>query len=226
MSCYVVRVVTVPDILPIITNVTASLPVQAEYYGVWIYLLIFLIILVASSFVVTPFPGNSLLFVSGALAASHELRLSWLCIVAITAAYIGYDINYWSGRLLGVAACKRGCPRIFEEMNIRKSFELVKKYGALSIIISRFLPMVNLPPFFAGMEPMRYRKYLGLNLAGAILWAGLLLGFGYLLGQIPQVQVIIPFVFDIVILVMAIAVVIALVMVWRAYHTPHKPGVV
>ena len=215
----------IPDILSISHNITTSLPVQAEYYGVWIYPLIFLIILVASSFVITPFPGNSLLFVSGALAASQELQLSWLCVVAVAAAYIGYDINYWSGRLFGVAACKRGCPRIFEEMNVRKSFELVKKYGDFSIIISRFLPAVNLPPFLAGMEPMPYRKYLGLNLAGAILWSGIILGFGFLLGQIPVVQVVIPFVFDIVILVMAITVIIAIVMVWRAYHSPERPGV-
>ncbi len=66
------------DIYGIITNITTSLPVQAEHYGVWIYLLIFLSILVASCFIITPFPGNSLLFISGALATTHQLEISWL----------------------------------------------------------------------------------------------------------------------------------------------------
>src|SRR5271157_5444400 len=163
------------DIMGIITNITTSLPVQTEHYGSWIYLLIFLTILVASSFIITPFPGNSLLFVSGALATTHQLEISWLFFISVTAAYVGYDINYWSGRLLGIAVCKQGCPGVFEDKNIKKSLDLMKRYGTISIIVSRFIPAVNLPPFFAGMESMNYRLYIGMNLAGAVLWSGLVL---------------------------------------------------
>ncbi|HVP94584.1 MAG TPA: VTT domain-containing protein [Methanoregulaceae archaeon] len=207
------------DITGIFTNLTTTLPVQVERYGVWIYLLIFLSILVASSFIITPFPGNSLLFVSGALSTTHQLEISWLLFTAVAAAYVGYDINYWSGRLLGITVCKRGCPGVFEEKNIRKSLDLMKRYGTISIIVSRFIPAVNLPPFFAGMESMNYRFYVGMNLAGAVAWSGSVLSIGYLFGGIQVIQVILPVLFYIIVIIVLISLAVTVVIVVRAYST-------
>jgi len=207
------------DITGIFTNLTTTLPVQVEHYGVWIYLLIFLSILVASSFIITPFPGNSLLFVSGALSTTHQLEISWLLFTAVAAAYVGYDINYWSGRLLGITVCKRGCPGVFEEKNIRKSLDLMKRYGTISIIVSRFIPAVNLPPFFAGMESMNYRFYVGMNLAGAVAWSGSVLSIGYLFGGIQVIQVILPVLFYIIVIIVLISLAVTVVIVVRAYST-------
>jgi membrane-associated protein len=206
------------DITGTITNITAILPVQAGHYGPGTYLLIFLTILVASSFIITPFPGNSLLFVSGALATTHQLDISWLFIISVAAAYIGYDINYWSGRLLGIAVCKRGCPGIFLEKNVRKSLELIERYGMVSIIAIRFVPAVNLPPFFAGMDAMNYRLYVVLNLAGAVVWSALVLSVGYLFGGIPIIQVILPGLFLIVIIILVISLAVAAVMLVKAFY--------
>lgn len=206
------------DIYGIITNITTSLPVQAEHYGVWIYLLIFLSILVASCFIITPFPGNSLLFISGALATTHQLEISWLFCTSVVAAYIGYDINYWSGRLLDIAVCKQGCPGVFKETNIKKSLDLMKRYGTISIIVSRFIPAVNLPPFFAGMNAMNYRLYIAMNVAGAVVWSGLVLSIGYLFGRIPVIQVILPGLFVIIIVILGISLAAAAVMFIKAHH--------
>jgi membrane-associated protein len=213
------------DVTVSITNITSILPVQAGHYGPGIYLLIFITILVASSFIITPFPGNSLLFVSGALATTHQLDISWLFFISVAAAYIGYDINYWSGRLLGIAVCKRGCPGIFQEKNIRKSLDLMKRYGSVSIIASRFVPAVNLPPFFAGMDAMNYRLYIVMNLAGAVVWAGLVLSAGYLFGGIPIIQVILPGLFLIVIIILAVSLAVAAVMLVKAFYSGRtNPG--
>jgi len=214
-----------PDFTDSITNITTYLPGQVEHYGPGIYLLIFLSILVASCFIITPFPGNSLLFLSGALATTHQLDIAWLFITSVAAAYIGYDINYWSGRLLGIAVCKRGCPGVFLEKNVRKSLDLMKRYGTVSIIISRFIPAVNLPPFFAGMDAMNYRLYVGMNLAGAVIWSGLVLSAGYLFGGIPIIQVILPALFLIVITILVISLAVAAAMLIKAYYTGRKsPG--
>ncbi|HTY15449.1 MAG TPA: VTT domain-containing protein [Methanoregulaceae archaeon] len=205
------------DFTGIITNISAVLPVQVEHYGPGIYLLVFLSILAASSFIIAPFPGNSLLFVSGALATTHQLDIAWLFIISAAAAYIGYDINYWSGRLLGIAVCKRGCPRIFLEKNVKQSLDLMKRYGNVSIIVSRFIPAVNLPPFFAGMEPMNYHLYIIVNLVGAVVWSGLVLSVGYLFGGIPIVQVILPGLFLVVIVILAISLALAAAMLLKVY---------
>jgi membrane-associated protein len=207
------------DFIGTITNISGVLPVQAGHYGPGVYLLVFLSILAASSFIIAPFPGNSLLFVSGALATSQKLDMAWLFVISAAAAYIGYDINYWSGRLLGVAVCKRGCPRIFLEKNVSQSLELMKRYGTASIIASRFIPAVNLPPFFAGMEPMNYRLYIAVNFAGAVVWSGLVLTVGYLFGGIPIVQVILPGLFLVVITILAISLVVAGAMLVKVYGT-------
>ena len=206
------------DLTGIITNVTTGLPFQVEHYGPWVYLLIFLSILVASSFIITPFPGNSLLFVSGALATTRQLDLIWLLGTAIAAAYIGYDINYWSGRLLGIAVCRQGCPAVFEEKNTKKALEIMKRYGNVSIIVSRFVPALNLPPFFAGMDVMDYRLYIGLNLAGAVVWSGLVLSIGYLSGGIPVIQAILPVLVVIIIVILGTTLAAAAIVFIRAHH--------
>jgi len=209
--------IAMPDVTGLITNISAVLPVQAGHYGPGIYLLVFLSILAASSFIIAPFPGNSLLFVTGALATTHQLDILWLFVISAAAAYIGYDINYWSGRLLGIAVCRQGCPTIFQEKNIKRSLELMKRYGTLSIIVSRFIPAVNLPPFFAGMEPMNYRFYIVVNLAGAVLWSGLVLSIGYLFGGIQIVQVILPGLFLVVLVILALSLIVAAAMLIRVY---------
>jgi membrane-associated protein len=214
-----------PDVTGIVTNITAVLPLQDGHYGAGTYLLIFLTILVASGFIITPFPGNSLLFVSGALATTHQLDISWLFFISVAAAYIGYDINYWSGRILGIAICKRGCPGIFLEKNTRKSLELMERFGTVSIIASRFVPAVNLPPFFAGMDAMNYRLYAVMNLAGAVVWSALVLSIGYFFGEIPIVQVILPGLFLIVIIILVVSLAVAAVMLVKAYYNHRgNPG--
>ena len=178
------------------------LTTEAHEYGAWMYVLIFLVILAGSSFVFAPIPGHSLLFVSGALVASGQLDIRVVLVSAVAGAYIGYDLNYWAGRLLGLAVCRRGCPLVFREVHIAKAHDLMKRYGPVAVIVSRFIPAVNLPPFFAGIEAMRYRLYSSMNAAGAVLWCGIVVALGYAIGSISIVQEFIDLLFDLVIVVL------------------------
>jgi membrane-associated protein len=90
-------------------------------YGTWVYVFIFISILLASTFIIAPLPGNSLLFVSGALIVNNQLSLYLVLTATISAAYIGYDLNYWSGRLIDLTVCKTSCPHVFTARNTKKS---------------------------------------------------------------------------------------------------------
>ena len=193
--------------LTVLPNFNTTIAGEPNQYGSLIYLLIFVIILLCSVFVITPLPGNSLLFVTGAMAMNHILSLEWVFVSALSAAYIGYDLNYWSARILGLAVCRKGCPYIFKSINVVRTHELLEQYGPLAIIISRFIPAVNLPPFFAGLDSMNYRHYALFNLLGAALWCGIILAMGYELGGLGIIRTYLP----VLILLVILAVIIALI---------------
>ncbi len=188
---------------------------ETHQYGSWIYVLIFVAILLGSVFVITPLPVNSLLFVTGAMAMNHELSLEWVLVSSVAAAYIGYDLNYWSARLLGLAVCRKGCPHIFQSRNVVRTHALLAQYGPLSIIISRFIPAVNLPPFFAGLDSMDYRRYALFNLLGAVVWCGIILVIGYELGGLEIIKNYLPLLFFLVILALIIALIYGVVALIR-----------
>ena len=188
------------------TTFAAGLP----QYGSWVYILIFVVILLASVFVITPMPANSLLFVSGAMVMNGQLSLEWVLTSAVAAAYIGYDLNYWSARLLGLTACRKGCPHIFGARNIERANALLAQYGPISIIISRFIPVLNLPPFFAGLNSMDYRRYMLFNLLGAVIWCVIILIIGYVMGGFEIIRKYLPLIFVLVILALAVSLVYGL----------------
>jgi membrane-associated protein len=177
-----------PDISNILTNSTSVLLSPSYQPGIWFYVLVFIVIFLGSVFIVTPFPVNSLLFVAVVMAVNHEVSLEWVLITAIAAAYSGYDVNYWSGRLFNFTVCRKTCPHIFDKENIGKAEELFNKFGPLSIIISRFIPIVNLPPFYAGLKSMNYIHYIIVNFVGAVLWCAIVTFLGYSVGNFNIIQ--------------------------------------
>lgn len=213
-----------PDIITLVSNITEALPTVSRQYGGWVYLLIFAIILLGSCFVIAPLPVDSLLFVSGALAMNRELSTGWVLIAGVAGAYFGYDINYWSGRLLGIAICRRGCPHIFGEREMETAQVLFEKYGPASIIIIRFIPVVNLPPFFAGLDKMAYRRYILFNLTGAVIWPVGVFTVGYFFGGLGIVRVYLGLLFDLVLLVVAIGLFYAGIMFIRGRITGSYTG--
>lgn len=160
-------------------------------YGVWTYLILFAIIFAETGFVVTPFlPGDSLIFAAATLAALHPDILNPLFIFLLlsAAAIIGDSVNYAIGHAIG--------PRVFRE-DVRflkreyldRTHEFFEKYGGVTIILARFMPIIRtFAPFVAGVGAMTYGKFLFFNVVGGILWVGLFTGLGYFFGNIPIVK--------------------------------------
>ena len=157
----------------------------------WTYVVLFAIIFSETGFVVTPFlPGDSLLFAAGALAASPDSPMSvgllfgLLCVAAIG----GNTTNYSVGRLFGDKLSAK-FPRIIKPKYLEKTHAFYEKYGGETIIITRFVPIVRtFAPFVAGIGHMRYLKFTIYNVAGGVLWVGLLLYGGYWFGGLKFVK--------------------------------------
>ncbi|UOR05287.1 DedA family protein [Hymenobacter aerilatus] len=160
-------------------------------YGTWTYAILFLIIFVETGVVVLPFlPGDSLLFAAGSLAAldGSPLNVAVLMALLIVAAILGDTLNYHIGDYLG--------PRVFTDKSrflkrehLLKTQEFYVKHGAKTLILARFIPIIRtFAPFVAGMGTMSYARFLAYNVIGGILWVILLVGTGYLFGQVPIVQ--------------------------------------
>ena len=157
----------------------------------WTYALLFAIIFSETGFVVTPFlPGDSLLFAAGALAAtpgspmSVALLLGLFCVAAIG----GNTVNYFVGRLFGDKLAAK-FPGIIKPRYLEKTHAFYEKYGGETIIITRFVPIVRtFAPFVAGVGHMSYLRFTSYNVAGGVLWVGLLLFGGYWFGQLEFVK--------------------------------------
>jgi membrane-associated protein len=177
-------------------------------YGLWTYLLLFLIIFAETGFVLTPFlPGDSLLFASGTLASSGVLNIWILFIIFVIAAILGDTCNYWVGKYLGLKFFNNG--KLLNNTYMEKTEKFFKKYGSETIIIARFIPIVRtFAPFLAGVGFMQYWKFLLYNFIGAILWVGLFTFGGYYFGGLQFVKEHFSIVLIVIILLSFIPVII------------------
>jgi len=162
----------------------------AAQYGPWLYALLFLIIFAETGLVVFPFlPGDSILFISGTVVATAALDVHVLVAVLIAAAILGDTVNYSVGHFIGPRVFERPDSRWFKQAHLRRTQEFYDKYGGVTIIIGRFVPIVRtFAPFLAGVAGMSYRKFLSFNVIGAVAWIGSLIYAGYLFGNIPWVK--------------------------------------
>jgi membrane-associated protein len=195
-----------PGILGMIPDTAPILFGPSFHSGILFYLLVFIVILIGAVFIITPVPEKSLLFLAGAMAVNNQVSLFWVLVASIAGAYVGYDLNYWTGRLFSLAVCRRFCPHILQEKNVEKTRALMERFGPISVVISRFIPAVNLPPFFAGLDSMNYGRYMVANILGAALWCSVTVLFGYFIGSFEIVQDYVTFIFDLVLVVTVIAI--------------------
>lgn len=156
-------------------------------YGTWIYVILFLIIFAETGFVVTPFlPGDSLLFAAGGMAAIGDLSLANLMLLLSLAAILGNVVNYAIGFYLGYPMLDRG---MINKNYLDQTERYFQKYGAQTIIFSRFAPILRtIAPFIAGVGKMEYKKFLLYNIVGAFSWVILCLCAGFFLFNIPIVK--------------------------------------
>jgi membrane-associated protein len=160
-------------------------------YGVWTYLILFLIIFCETGLVVTPLlPGDSLLFAAGALAATtgSPLNVAFLFFLLTLAAILGDTVNYWIGAYIGPRAFSSKS-RFLKKEYLDRTHEFYEKYGGKTIIIARFVPIVRtFAPFVAGVGSMTYWRFIVYNIVGGILWVAICVFSGYIFGNIPFVK--------------------------------------
>jgi len=157
-----------------------------QQHGVWVYGLLFLIVFCETGLVVTPFlPGDSLLFVAGAVAAVGGMDIFAVGATLVAAALCGDNVNYWIGRTLGVKVFAR----FINPAHLKRTHEFYERHGGKTIILARFVPIVRTyVPFVAGLGTMPYLRYLAFCVAGALIWVVSLCLAGYWFGNIPQVK--------------------------------------
>lgn len=163
-----------------------------QSYHTWTYAILFLIIFCETGLVVTPFlPGDSLLFVTGAIAAlpGMPIDIHILAIILFIAAVLGDSCNYMIGHFFGKKLFNNPNSKIFKQSHLDKTHEFYKKYGGKTIIIARFVPIVRtFAPFVAGMGKMNYYYFMIYNLIGGAAWITIFCYAGYFFGDLPFVQ--------------------------------------
>ena len=162
----------------------------AGQYGPWLYALLFAIIFAETGLVIFPFlPGDSILFIAGTVVATAGLNVHVLVVVLIVAAILGDTVNYSIGHYIGPKAFDRPDSRWFRQEHLRRTQAFYDRYGGITIIIGRFVPIVRtFAPFLAGVAGMTYRRFLSYNVIGGIAWISSLVYAGYLFGNIPWVK--------------------------------------
>ena len=192
-------------------------------YGVWMYLLVFVVILTASTIAGGPIPDNTFLLLTGAVAQGG-LSIAGLLVMAAAGGFAGYEINYWSGRWFGLAVCRGVCPAVLRDTNVRNALAMMDRFGPVSLILSRFMPVMNLPSFIAGANAMAYRRYVVFNLISSAVWSGTLLLLGYYIGSFPVVSQYLDDITDLFLVVLAVAVLIVIFTLARDYLKRRDSG--
>lgn len=179
-------------IIDFILHIDHHMVQLVQDYHLWTYAILFVIIFCETGLVVTPFlPGDSLLFVAGAITALPEmpLEIGYLVVVVFTAAVLGDSCNYMIGHFFGKKLFSNPDSRIFKQSYLDKTHDFFRKYGGKTIILARFVPIVRtFAPFVAGMGKMNYYNFMIYNLTGAALWVGIFCFAGYFFGDLPFVQ--------------------------------------
>lgn len=182
------------NLFDFIMHIDQHLNQFANDYGLWLYAILFMIIFVETGVVVMPFlPGDSLLFAAGMVAALDDNDLNvWIIVgILIVAAILGDTLNYTIGKTIGYKAVqiKIFGKQFVQPEHLDKTHEFYEKYGAKTIVIARFVPIVRtLAPFVAGIGQMSYKTFLTYNVIGGIIWITSLTLAGYFLGSIQWVQ--------------------------------------
>ena len=178
------------NLLDVVLHLDVHLLQLVQAYGVWAYAILFAIIFCETGLVVAPFlPGDSLLFVAGAIAATGALEIHSLFLLLALAAILGNTANFEIGRWLGPRLFHAGGSRWLDPKHLESAHAFYERHGGKAVVISRFLPIIRTYiPFVAGLARMRTSAFVAYNVVGGALWAGSLCYAGYFFGNIPWVK--------------------------------------
>ncbi|HEX2649647.1 MAG TPA: DedA family protein [Burkholderiales bacterium] len=159
-------------------------------HGAWVYALLFVIVFIETGLVIWPFlPGDSLLFVAGAIAAVGGMDIALVMGVLVLAALSGDNCNYWIGRFVGPRIFHFERSRWFNPQHLQRAHAFYERHGGKTIVLARFIPIVRTyVPFVAGVGAMPYGRYIGWCVIGALAWVLSVCSLGYFFGNIPEVK--------------------------------------
>jgi membrane-associated protein len=179
----------ISELVDFILHLDVHLNAIIQNFGIWTYLILFLIIFLETGIVITPFlPGDSLLFAAGSFAALGSLNVFALFIILTLAAILGDTLNYWIGHFIGPRAFS-GNVRFLKKEYLDRTHGFYEKHGGKTIILARFIPIIRtFAPFVAGVGAMDYPRFFFFNVIGAVLWVALFTFGGYFFGNLPFVR--------------------------------------
>ena len=174
----------VSQLMSFVLHIDQHLFELVDTYGVFIYLILFLIVFCETGLVVTPFlPGDSLLFAAGTLAGAGRMDIFLVIAIMLVAAILGDAVNYFVGKFIGPPVFEKDY-RLLNKKHLRQAQEFYERHGGKAIIMARFVPIVRtFAPFVAGVATMDRGRFFLFNITGAVLWVGLLVPLGYLLAN-------------------------------------------
>jgi membrane-associated protein len=176
--------------LDLILHLDTYLDLLVTNYGPWIYAILFAVIFCETGLVVMPFlPGDSLLFIAGAVAAGGGMDPVLLAGLLMAAAILGDSTNYIIGRTTGEKLFSNPNSKIFRRDYLQRTHEFYERHGGKTVTMARFLPILRtFAPFVAGIAHMHYPRFLGFSVAGSLLWVGGLVTLGYFFGNVPFIK--------------------------------------
>lgn len=176
--------------LDLILHLDVYLDMLVTNYGTWVYAILFLVIFCETGLVVTPFlPGDSLLFIAGAVAAGGAMDPLLLAGLLMLAAILGDSTNYLIGRTAGEKLFSNPDSKIFRRDYLQQTHDFYDKHGGKTVTLARFLPIIRtFAPFVAGVGKMNYLRFFGFSVLGTVLWVGGLVTLGYFFGNVPFIK--------------------------------------
>ena len=179
----------ISDIIDLFLHLDKHLATIIQQYGIWTYLLLFLVIFLETGLVITPFlPGDSLLFAAGTFAGMGVLNV-WVLFISLSiAAILGDTVNYWIGHYIGPRAFS-GNIRFLKKEYLDRTHGFYERHGGKTIILARFIPIIRtFAPFVAGIGSMSYGRFITYNVVGGVLWVGIFVFLGYYFGSLEFVR--------------------------------------
>jgi len=211
--------------ISLLRDTGGTLDMLVSNYGTWVYAILFLIIFCETGLVVTPFlPGDSLIFLAGAIAVRPEnpLHIYWLALLLMLAAVLGDAANYTIGKFFGEKLFSNPDSKVFKQEYLQKTNRFYEKHGGKTIILARFVPIVRtFAPFVAGMGKMSYKHFFSFNVIGGIAWVLLFAALGALIGRIEWIEKNLD---KVVVLIIVLSVMPAIYEVVKAKWNARKVG--
>jgi membrane-associated protein len=180
----------ITTLIDIVLHVDRYMNVIIQTFGIWSYVILFIIVFCETGLVVTPFlPGDSLLFAAGAFAAIGAFDVTLIIVVFASAAIIGDNVNYWIGHFVGPKIFQKENVRIFNKKYLDRTHAFYERHGGKTVILARFMPIIRtFMPFVAGIGRMFYPRFLAFDISGGIAWPTIFVLLGFFFGNIPFVK--------------------------------------